>query len=104
MAKFYGIVGFSEMKETSPGVWFEDIVEKNCYGDFVKISSRYQQAEKLNDNLVLNNLVSIVADPYINENFSAIRYLTWMGTRWKITNVEVQRPRLILTLGGVYNA
>ena len=103
MAKFYGVVGYAETAETSPGVWSEVVTEKNYYGDVLKDSRRWQAGESLNDNLVVSNRISIVADPFAYQNFHAMRYIKWMGAFWKISEVDVQRPRLILTLGGVYN-
>ena len=103
MAKFYGLIGFAESVETAPGVWEEQIVERKCSGDEVKNSRRLQAGESLNDDLTVNNTLSILADPFAYQNFHAIRYIKWMGAAWKVTNVEVQRPRLILTIGGVYN-
>lgn len=104
MAKFYGLIGYAETVETAPGVWEEQIVERKCSGDEIKNSRRLQAGESLNDNLTVNNTFSILADPYANRNFHSMRYIKWKGAAWKITNVDVQRPRLILTVGGVYNA
>lgn len=103
--KFYGVIGFGESEETPPesGVWVDKIVELNYYGDIVRTSRRLQSREYLNDTIVVNNSISIVADAYLNQHFFAIRYLRWAGALWTVTNVEVQAPRLILTLGGVYN-
>jgi len=103
MAKFYGIIGYSVTEETSPGVWTESITERNYYGDVIRNTRRWQPGEGLNDNLTINNIISIVADPFAYKHFHAIRYIKWMGASWKIDNIEVQRPRLILTIGGVYN-
>lgn len=103
MAKFYGTIGFVETKETSPGVFTEEKTEKKYKGEITKNIRKWETGEQLNDNLQINNQISIVADAYASLNFFAMRYCEWMGTLWKITNVEVQRPRLILTLGGVYN-
>lgn len=103
MAKFYGAVGYVETSETTPGVWEEIITERTYYGDVTKNSRRLEGGENLNDNIALNNFISIVADPYAVQHFFAIRYVKWMGASWRVTNVEVQSPRLILTIGGVYN-
>lgn len=103
MAKFYGSIGFASTTETSPGVWEEGITELNYYGDVIRNTRRLEPGENLNDNITINNQISILADPFANQNFHAMRFVRWMGTAWKITNVEVQRPRLILTIGGVYN-
>jgi hypothetical protein len=103
MAKFYGAIGYAVSTETSPGVWTDVITEKVYYGDTVKNTRRLEAGEGLNDNINISNLISIVSDPYANQNFHTMKYIKWMGTEWKITNVDVQRPRLILTIGGVYN-
>jgi hypothetical protein len=103
MARFYGLIGYAETKETSPGVWTEVITERNYYGDVIKNSRRLQAGENLNDDLTVNNQISIVADPFAYQNFHTMRYIKWMGASWKITTVDVQRPRLILSIGGVYN-
>lgn len=103
MAKFYGSIGYAETVETEPDVWVEKITEYTYRGDIQRNTRRWENGEHLNDNLNINNMISIVADAFAYDHFFAMRYVTWMGARWKITNVEIQRPRLILTIGGVYN-
>ena len=103
MAKWYGEIGFAKTVETKPGVWIEQITKRNYYGDVTRDSRRLQTADKLNDNVNISNQISIISDPYANENFHSMRYAFYMGTRWKITDIEVQYPRLNLTLGGVWN-
>lgn len=103
MAKFYGPVGYAEIVETAPGVKEERIVEKFHSGDLVRNIRRLESSDKLNDDINIANEISIVADPFAIENFHKMRYVGYMGTRWKVTSVDVQYPRLILTIGGVYN-
>ena len=103
MAKYYGSVGYAETREIRPGVWVDGIAERQYYGDVIRNMRRWQSTDNLNDNLNINNQISIVADPYAYQNFHAIKYVTWMGSRWKVSNVDVQYPRLILEVGGVYN-
>ena len=103
MAKYYGKIGFAESVESAPGVHVEKIAERNYYGELVRNSRRLQSANQLNDNINISNEISIVADPYADKNFHMMRYIEFMGTKWKISNVEVQPPRLILTAGGVWN-
>lgn len=103
MAKWFGKIGFAETKETSPGVWEEIITVREYYGDVTRNTRRLQSSENLNDNMVVSNDISIVADPYAIQNFHAMRYIEFMGAKWKINNVEVSYPRLILTLGEIYN-
>lgn len=103
MAKWYGKIGYAETSEIRPGVWSEQITEREYFGDLTRITRKLQTSDKVNDDLNISNELSIVSDPYANENFHEMRYAEFMGAKWKITNVEVQYPRLILTLGGVYN-
>nr|DAV26744.1 MAG TPA: hypothetical protein [Caudoviricetes sp.] len=103
MAKFYGVIGYAVTKETAPGVWTEEIAEQSYYGDLTRNMRRLQDSGDLNDDINVANEISIVADPYANANFHSMRYVAFMGAKWKIIKVEVQYPRLILTLGGVYN-
>ena len=103
MAKFYGIIGFSEQKETKPGVWTNVITERYYYGDVIRNTRKLQGSEYLNDNLNISNEFSIVADPFANENFHNMRFIEFMGSKWKITSVDVRFPRLLLTVGVVYN-
>jgi hypothetical protein len=103
MAKFYGPIGYAETVETSPGVWEEVITEHNYSCDMIKNTRRLQSANQLNDNVTISMEVSIIADPYATQNYLAMRYVKFMGTKWKISDVNIQYPRLILTLGGVYN-
>lgn len=103
MAKYYGMVGYAELVETAPDVFREVITEREAQGDAIKDHRKLQGSEHLNDNIVVNNRISILADPYAYNNFHSMRYVTYMGAKWKVSNVEVAYPRLILDLGGVYN-
>ena len=107
MAKFSGNIGFVKTVEDSenPGVWKEETVEKHYTGDLVRVTRRTQtQQNSVNDNITLSNEISIVVNPYLQENMFAMRYVVFMGAKWKITTVDAsQYPRLILTVGGVYN-
>lgn len=103
MAKWFGKIGYAVTSETRPGIWEEVIVERNYYGDMTRNSRRLQAVSQVNDDININNELSIISDPYAMNSFHAMRYAEFMGTKWKITNVEVQYPRLILSLGGLYN-
>lgn len=103
MAKYYGLIGYAVTTETKPGVWEEQITERAYCGDWVRNVRKLQNSNNLNDDINVANELSIVADPFANENFHAMRYVEFMAAKWKITSVEVQHPRLILTIGGLYN-
>lgn len=101
--KFYGIVGYSKTVDKGFGVWEDCIEERNYYGDVIKHGSSWKAGEGINDDLAITNQISILADPYAYMNFSRIKYVMWMGVKWKVTQINVERPRLTLTLGGEYN-
>ena len=103
MAKFCGIIGYAITRETEPGIYVEEIVENEYYGDVIRNTRRLREVAKVNDDINISNQISIVADPFANNNFHAMRYIMFMGAKWKIIEVEVQYPRLILSIGGLYN-
>lgn len=104
MAKFYGKIGYAETIETRPGVWEERITERTYFGDIGRNVRNLQPAGQVNDNLDIANEISIVADPFAYQNFHSIRYVEFMGARWKISRVDAsQYPRLVLTTGGLYH-
>lgn len=103
MAKFCGNIGYIETVEVKPGIWDEVVTERLYYGDVTNPISRSQQSGGVNDDINITNNISIIADPYANEKCHYIKYVVLMGTKWKVTSVEIKYPRLILTVGGVYN-
>ena len=104
MARWCGVIGYAETLEIEPGVWSEEFTERKYYGDLLRNSRRLQGSQQINDDITISNQISILADPYAVQHFHAIRYAELFGTKWKVSSVEVQYPRLILELGGIYNA
>lgn len=103
MGKFYGKVGFAlGSVETSPGIWKIAYDERNYYGDILEDGRNWENGESINDNLIVTNRISILADPYAYKNLGAMRYIELYGQRWSIRSVKINRPRLVLTLGGVF--
>lgn len=103
MAKFYGVIGYAVTEMTERGIYEERIVETEYIGDVLRNTRRLRDGSKINDDITISNQISIIADPYAANNFHAMRYVEFMGAKWKVSEVEVQYPRLILTLGGLYN-
>jgi hypothetical protein len=105
MARFYGEIGYGQPVETESGSGVFELVitEKTYSGDVLRNSRRLQEGQKVNDDISVQNSISIVADEYAGQNIFAIRYIRWMGTLWEVADVDVQSPRLVLRLGGVYN-
>lgn len=110
MAKCYVEIGFVTTEETidensneGTGIWVEKVTPKNYYADIIKNSRMLTSDNKVNSDLMLNNTFSIIADPYLMNNFFAIRYIKFNGNKWEVSGVEVQYPRLLLSIGGLYN-
>ena len=103
MARFFGNVGYVISTNPSPGVYDQESISREYFGDEIKSGSRWKSGEVINDDVIITNEISIVADPFAYTNFSAIRWVEWMGNKWKVESIRIERPRLILSLGGVYN-
>ena len=103
MAKWFGKIGYAITSETEPGVWEPTIVEKSYYGDLTSDRRKRQNSGEVNDNINLANVISIIADPFAIQNCSSMIYVEYAGSKWKISDIEIDHPRLIINLGGVYN-
>ena len=101
--RFHGKIGFVKDVETEPSVFTQQVTERFYHGDTVRSIRRWDEPTEINDRLNLSNEISIVADSYILENSKYMAYVIIYGQKWKINYIELNRPRLRLTLGGVYN-
>ena len=103
--KYCGEIGFiwTEEEPVDSGIWVEQKVTRKYYGDVIRNNYRNQNTSQINDDVEISNQLSILADSFAYMNLPRIRYAEFMGVKWKVTTVDIQRPRLILTLGGVYN-
>lgn len=103
MARFYGKVGFVDGSvELKPGVWGEHVDERYYRGDILKAGLRTGYGENVNGKTSLTNRVSILADPYVYTNLGKIRYIEVNGVLWSVASIEIDRPRVIISLGGEY--
>lgn len=100
--KFYGVIGFADNIETAPGIWEEVITERHYKGDLLR-SRRNYGVQNINGSITVGNQLSIVSDPYLDTNFTKIRYVEFNGNKWTVEGVDVERPRLLLSFGGLYN-
>lgn len=103
MSKFSGLIGFSETTETSPGVFTDTVVPKRYYGDVERQGRRWEKSDSVNDDLTINNYISIVADSFALENIGSMKWVSIGGSKWKVSSVEIAYPRIKITLGGVWN-
>jgi hypothetical protein len=103
MAKFSGLIGYAIQSETTPGVWENQIVEKSYRGDILLSQQRWEKTESANNNLNLDNSISVIADPYAYANSGFIKYIVLHGQKWSIKSLAINRPRIVLQIGGLYN-
>jgi len=103
-------LGFRDTKEkfdadgNPTSIWVEVITERTYKADVINNTYRNQQQESVNDNYVINVKLSMLAcDAFTISHLNSIIYCDWLGHKWKVTSVDIQRPRLIVTLGGDYN-
>ena len=102
--KYYGKVGYSVSTETAPDVFMDTIEEKLYSGDIVRNYLRNQEKQSSTvDDISISNQISIVADPFAYSHFSSIKYVEWLDQKWEVTGVEIAFPRILLTIGGVWN-
>ena len=102
MAKWFGKIGYSVTEETEPGIWEETITDREYYGDVISNRFKRQNSGDVNDDINISQIISIVADPFAYQHCSEIIYVEYMGSKWKVSDVEPMFPRLQLTIGGVY--
>lgn len=105
MAKFFGAIGYGDSVEnpSGSGIWQDTITEYKYYGDVIRNTRRLEPSDGINEDIVVGNSISIVADEYAFKHFFKIKYIQWEGVLWTVTTVEVRSPRLILHMGSVYN-
>lgn len=103
--RYSGKIGYGESVENPPGSgkWVHSITEKPYSGNVIRNTRSLEAGQGANDDISVGNTISVVADQYAVSHFSKIKYIMWNGSPWTVTSVEVQHPRLILSLGSVYN-
>ena len=104
MARFSGKIGFIKTVEVQKGIYEEQAIEKQYYGQVTRSYNRWESPSQVNETLTKSNTYSIGADSFAINNEEYMRYLVVNGQKWKITGIDdSSRPRIILTIGGIYN-
>lgn len=104
-SRWHGKIGFGVTQEVRKGVWKNVIEERTYYGNISSVRKTSEsQSYSTNDDLQINAKISVLLDGYLSLNCASIRYAEYMGALWKVKEVspDTDRPRLFLTLGGVY--
>ena len=104
--KYYDDVTFVLQQEDpqAPGVWKECKIVKPYMGDWKRVESRWNPASNVIDEKRVNNQLEIISDPFAVTNFMHIRCVKWMGHEWAVTTVTLRPPRIVMEIGGLYNA
>ena len=103
MTKCSGVIGYILSVETQPGIWTGVPTEKNYYGDVVRDNRKIVDNNQINDSLNINNNISILSNKFMLENLAFMKFITFMSSKWKINSVDIIPPRIIITIGGLYN-
>jgi len=103
MPKCSGVIGYALAGETQPGVWTEGITEKVYYGDVVRDSRRIVDQGEINGSININNNISVVSNKFMLDNLAFMRYISFAKSKWEISSVDIKPPRIVITLGGLYN-
>lgn len=103
---YYGRIGYVSTSQDPdhPTTWNESVSWRYYPGELSALSHRWMNsAEDSNSNINITNKLSIIADPYMCQNASAIRYVELMGSAWYVDSIQIEYPRIILSVGGVAN-
>lgn len=100
---WYGQIAFSHQTKDETGVVDDHPILKNYYGQVIRNSKR-DQLQNINPNLSITNQISVIADPFLETSFHDILYVTFMGSKWRVSSVEVQpnNPRLTINISELY--
>ena len=100
--RWHGKIGYA-ITEEHDGIWSDSVVEREYKGDLNKNAVQLQKSDSVNNDFMVKNQISIVADPFAFENFQYMKYIEIMKVMWEISSVEIQYPRLLISVGGVWN-
>ena len=103
MPKARVLIGFATHEHSDVGIFTERIEARKYYVDVLRNNRKWQNGERLNDNIDIGADFSFIADPFVRNNIGNFRYVEFGGAKWKVTSVEVQYPRVTVGVGGVYN-
>lgn len=103
MAKYVGRIGIGHTVDKGYGVYEMVMEEHDIFGDFLQVPKSQLIAAGVNDDITISNRISIFQNSFVMNNLHDIKYLTYGGAKWKVSSVELNYPRIILTTGGLYN-
>ena len=103
MSKFWGPIGINRGPvQTAPGILEVVIEELEVSGEMRQLQLRWPQA-RMQEGLSANHVLSIVTPEDSDIDFTEVVYIVWQSRKWSVTSIQYKRPRVELTLGGLYN-
>ena len=103
MARFSGPIGINRgTVETAPGIIKRNIVEVEVTGEVRQLKFRWPEAG-MRDGLKAQHVLSVVTPEDSEIDLTEAVYIGWQGRKWSVTSIQYKRPRVELTLGGLYN-
>lgn len=100
--KWFGEIGYFVESNNVDGIVTDSFITQQYYGDIIKDYKTNTSENAVNEDFELSNRISVVADPYLISHFHKIAWISFMETKFKVRSVELQYPRLIVSLGGVF--
>lgn len=106
--KWSGDIGFFIDKEVvkdgvGTGVWKKQIEDKHYGGEVIRDYRSQENNNFVNENLNINNTISIICDRFIDDHIMDIVYITFKNKKFKVKGFTVNYPRIELQIGGLYN-
>ena len=97
-------LGFSYTRDDGHGVWKQVNTEK-VYKAEITSHKWYLNREKDTPNVSYKTgeSFSVLMDSFLQENLGYITYVVLNGVKWDISSIDVQRPRVHITPGGMYH-
>ncbi len=103
MSKFSGTIGIKRDDiETAPGIFESTIEEVEVVGEIRNQVARWQGHEQ-RETVSARHVLSIVTPEDSIIDFTEVVYIIWQGRKWSAVAIQYKRPRVELTLGGLYN-
>lgn len=71
-------------------------------GELRNVQASWSQ-QSMNDTVRARHVLSVVTPEKSTIDFNAVVYVVWFNQKWTVTSIQYKRPRVELTLGGLYN-
>ncbi len=103
MTRFRGSIGINRGSvETSPGIFEPSIEELEVTGEMRNPSARWP-AHQQGGSVSARHALSIVTPEDSIVDYTEVVYVIWQSQKWSVVSIQYKRPRIELTLGGLYN-